>query len=138
MSRYQFIVHGPRSKAEAISVVRAAPPGTRIEIKAAKRTSDQNALMWVLLTKLSLALPWGGARQTPDRWKRCFLDALREEMEDDPELLPALFNPARKVNVSDSSSDLSKEEMSMLIELIYRFAAEHEVDLSDANAARAA
>lgn len=87
--------------------------------------------MWVLLTKLSLSLPWGGARQTPDTWKLLFLDNLRRELASEPALLPALGDSGGLVNVGTSSSDLTKDEMTMLIELILKFGAEHDVVFDD-------
>lgn len=131
MTRYLVTIEGPRSRNEALHVVNKAPVGTRVEIKAARRSSDQNALMWVLLTKLSLHLPWGGQRQTPDTWKLLFLDALRRELASEPALLPALDAAGGLVNVGTSSSDLTKDEMTMLIELILKFGAERGVDFED-------
>jgi hypothetical protein len=131
MTRYVIPLTGPRSRAEAHAVIDKAPSGTRIEVKAAKRSTDQNSLMWVLLTQLSLALPWGGAKQTPDTWKLLFLDALRRELAAEPHMLPALNQSGGIVNVGTSSSDLSKDEMTMLIELILKFGAEHDVDFSE-------
>jgi hypothetical protein len=131
MTRYLVTLTGPRSRNEALTVVRSAPVGTRVEVKAAKRSNDQNALMWVLLTRLSLSLPWGGERRTPDTWKLLFLDALRRELAEEEALLPALFAAGGFVNVGTSSSDLSKEEMTMLIELILKFGAEHGVVFDD-------
>jgi hypothetical protein len=135
MSRYLVTIHGPHSRHEALAVVSKAPLGTRVEVKAAKRSNDQNSLMWVLLTKLSLTLPWGGARQTPDTWKLLFLDALRRELATEPALLPALDSAGGLVNVGTSSSDLSKDEMTMLIELILKFGAEHAVAFDEEQAA---
>ena len=131
MTRYLVTLTGPRSRNDALAVVANAPVGTRVEIKAARRSNDQNALMWVLLTKLSLHLPWGGQRQTPDTWKLLFLDALRRELASEPALLPALDDAGGLVNVGTSSSDLTKDEMTMLIELILKFGAERGVDFED-------
>lgn len=131
MSRYLVTITGPRSRKEVLTVVSKAPVGTRVEVKAAKRSTDQNSLMWVLLTKLSLTLPWGGARQTPDTWKLLFLDALRRELATEPALLPALDSSGGLVNVGTSSSDLTKDEMTMLIELVLKFGAEHGVEFGD-------
>lgn len=135
MTRYVVTIEGPRSRNEAHAVVERAPVGTRVEIKAAKRSNDQNALMWVLLTKLSLSLPWGGARQTPDTWKLLFLDNLRRELSSEPALLPALDKSGGLVNVGTSSSDLTKDEMTMLIELILKFGASHGVEFEERAAA---
>jgi hypothetical protein len=137
VTRYQLVIYGPKSREAALRAVNAAPVGTRVEIKAEKRTNDQNALMWVLLTKLALALPWGGAKQTPDTWKLLFLDALRRELSQQPGMLPSIDGSGAVVNVGTSSSDLSKEEMTLLIELILRFGDQHDISFDDERRAAA-
>lgn len=39
-----------------------APVNTRVEFKEAKRTTDQNARMWAMLTDVAQQLPWHGQR----------------------------------------------------------------------------
>jgi hypothetical protein len=82
--------------------------------------------MWVLLTKMSVSLKWHGRHLTPDDWKLQFLDALRRAKNEELRIVPNIDNTGF-VNLSTSSSDLSKDEMSDLIELIYKFGAEHGV-----------
>lgn len=135
MTRFLITIHGPRSKQEAIHVIQKAPAGTRVEIKAAKRTNDQNALMWVLLTKLSLTLPWGGRLRSPDKWKDLFMDGLRAALDDEQETLPAIDDSGRQVPVGQSTSDLSVEEMTMLIEIILKFGADHGIEFDERRAA---
>lgn len=131
MTRFLIPLYGPKSKEELWRVISKAPAGTRVEIKGPKRTNDQNSLMWVLLTKLSLTLPWGGRLRSPDDWKDLFMDGLRAVMADERETLPAIDGSGRQVPVGNSTSDLSVEEMTMLIELIHKFGAEHGVVFSD-------
>ena len=131
MARYLVTIHGPKSRHEALSVVSKAPIGSRVEVKAAKRTLPQNSRLWAMLTDIALQVPWGGERRTPDTWKLLFLDALRRELAEEEALLPALFAEGGLVNVGTSSSDLSKDEMTMLIELLFRFGAEHGVVFQD-------
>jgi len=42
MSRYTFILNSAADRANALRTITAAPPGTRVEVKAAKRSTDQN------------------------------------------------------------------------------------------------
>lgn len=135
MTRFLITIHGPRSKQEAHHIIEKAPAGTRVEIKAAKRSNDQNSLMWVLLTKLSISLPWGGRLRSPDKWKDLFMDGLRSAMEEDQETLPAIDDSGRMVPVGQSTSDLSVEEMTLLLELILKFGADHGVEFDERNAA---
>jgi hypothetical protein len=133
MTRYLLTLEGSRSRGEAHALIERAPAGTRVEFKASKRTNEQNALMWVLLTAVSLQVPWDGRRRTPDRWKDLFMDALRAELDEEEEMLPALDGSGRRVNVGNSTSDLSKDEMGMLLELIQKFGAEHGVEFDQAH-----
>ena len=99
-----------------------APWGTRVEFKAAKRTLPQNDRMWATLTDVATQLDWHGQKLRPDDWKLLFLDALDREIN----AVPALDGKGF-VNLSASSSDLSKGEMTDLIELIFAFGAKHDV-----------
>jgi hypothetical protein len=69
--------------------------------------------MWSMLTDIARELPWHGIKLKPDDWKLVFLDALKRETRMVPNLDGNGF-----VNLGRSSSDLSKSEMSDLIELI--------------------
>ena len=126
MSRALVIIDGPRSRAQAARWCEKAPIGTRVTFQEGKRTTDQNALMWTLLTKIAQQLRWHGVKLSADDWKLVMLDGLKAEMRLVPNIAGNGF-----VNLGRSSSDLSKEEMSDLIELIYMFAAGHDVVLSE-------
>jgi len=82
--------------------------------------------MWCLLTEVAQQLPWHGIKLRPDDWKLLFLDALKRELRMMPTLDGAGF-----VNLGRSSSDLTKSEMSDLLELILKFGAEHGVKFAD-------
>jgi hypothetical protein len=106
-----------------------APEGTRIEFKRSKRSIPQNDRMWAMLTDVARQLEWHGQRLTPDDWKLIFLDALKREAR----VVPAL-NGDGFVNLGRSSSDLSKEEMGDLIDLIGAFGSQHGVEFADPKA----
>ena len=103
-----------------------APHGTRLEFKAPRRTLPQNDRMWAMLTDIASQLPWHGVKLTPEDWKLVFLDALKRELRMVPNIDGTGF-----VNLGRSSSDLSKEEMSDLFELIHAFGAKHGVTFHD-------
>ena len=129
MSRHTLILRGAADRAMAVQYVFAAPDGTRVDFKAAKRSLPQNDLMWSLLTSIARKLPWHGEKLTPNDWKLLFLDALQREVR----IVPNLDGTGR-VNLR-RSSDLSKDEMSQLIELIREFGARHGVKFIDERAA---
>jgi hypothetical protein len=96
--------------------------GTRVELKEAKRTTDQNARLWAMLTDVATQLTWHGQKLSTEDWKLVFLDALKREMRMVPNI-----NGNGFVNLSRSSSDLSKAEFSDFMEIIAAFGAEHGV-----------
>jgi hypothetical protein len=98
------------------------PRGTRVEFREPKRTTDQNALMWSRLTEIAAQIPYHGLRLSADDFKLLFLDALKREVRMVPNLDGNGF-----VSLGRSSSDLSKDEMSQLLELIAAFGAQHGV-----------
>lgn len=132
MSRATIILRSSAERARACNWIVKAPSGTRVEFKASKRTLPQNDRMWAMLTDVATQLPWHGKKLRPDDWKLIFLDALKRELTIVPNIDGTGF-----VNLSQSSSDLSKEEMSNLIELVAAFGAEHGVTFHDEPAALA-
>lgn len=126
MSRYYFILHTKGDRIRAVNTIAAAPDGARVEVKAAKRTLDQNKKMWAGLTDVATQLKWHGKRLRPDDWKLIFLDALKLESELVPNLDGTGF-----VDIGRSSSDLGKDEMADMITLIEKFGVEHGVVFGD-------
>jgi hypothetical protein len=113
VSRALVILQSPRDREKACSWIKQAPYGTRIEFKATRRTIPQNSLLWSLLTDVAEQVPWHGVKLRPDDFKLIFLDALKQEIRMVPNL-----NGDGFCNLGRSSSDLTKDEMTQLIELI--------------------
>lgn len=126
MSRYTFLLTDPASRERVCRWIMRAPVNARVDLKEPKRTVDQNARMWASLTDLAGQLTWHGVKLSPGDWKLVFLDALKQEMR----LVPNI-NGDGFVNLGRSSSDLSKQEMSDLLEIIYAFGAQHGVAFHD-------
>ena len=125
MSRALITLRGSADRARAAAWVSQAPFGTRVEFKQTKRSIPQNDRMWAMLTDVARQVPWHGQKLTPDDWKLVFLDGLKGEIRLVPNLDGNGFVSLRR------SSDLSKGEMSDLIELISAFGAEHGVEFGD-------
>lgn len=130
MSRALLVLDTDFQRQKAVDWCWSLKDGTRVEFKAPKRTDSQNDKMWAMLTEVSVQLKWHGIKLTPDDWKLQFLDALRRAHGDQIRVVPNTDNTGF-VNLGTSSSDLSKEEMSDLIELIFKFGAEHGVEFHD-------
>lgn len=113
MSRAVVVINSQADRQRIASWAMNVKPGTRVEFKEAKRSTDQNAKMWAMLTEVSQQVTYHGLKLTPDDWKLIFLDALKREVRMVPNLDGNGF-----VSLGRSSSDLSKGEMADLITLI--------------------
>ena len=125
MSRAVLVLINDEIRAKAVRWAQGVPQGTRIEFKAPKRTLPQNAKMWAMLTEVSEQVAYHGLKLDPDDWKLLFLDALKREVRMVPNLEGNGFT-----NLGRSSSDLSREEMADLIEIINEWGARHDVVFS--------
>lgn len=122
MTRHTITIRGQHDREQAARWSMHARDGMRIEFKQAKRSGEQNDKLWAMLTEVATQVPWHGIKLTPGDWKFIFLDALKRELRVVPNIDGTGF-----VNLGRSSSDLSKSEMSDLIELIHAFGAGHGV-----------
>lgn len=132
MSRATVIIASKIDRDRLVSWILNAPWNTRVELKAPKRTLPQNDRMWAMLTDVARQVTWHGIKLTPDDWKLVFLDALKREVRMVPNLDGNGF-----VNLGRSSSDLSKGEMSDLMELISAFGAREGVQFREPERAAA-
>lgn len=126
MTRATLVLVTPAIRQKAAHWAAMAPEGTRVDFKAPKRSLPQNDRMWAMLTEVAAQLPWHGIKLSADDWKLIFLDALKRELRMVPNIDGSGF-----VNLGRSSSDLSKEEMTGLIDLIHAFGAGHGVVFHD-------
>jgi len=126
MTRYLIVLNGDLDRERAVKAIRSAPAGTRLELKGARRTLQQNDLMWALLTDVALQKEHAGKKFTPDQWKSLFLHACGREAQ----FVPAL-NGVDLIPWGQSSRDLSKEEMSGLIDFVLAWGAENGVTFHD-------
>ena len=125
MSRALLILANDEIRAKAARWVKAAPVGTRVEFKQAKRSTEQNARMWAMLTDVAVQLAWHGQHYSADDWKDFFMHAMKQARwmpSEDGGMIP----------IGMRTSDLSKAEMGELMELMAAFGANHGVTFQDA------
>jgi len=122
MTRATLVLSYPSDRLRAARWLEQAPVGTRVEFKDAKRSLEQNSRMWAMLTDVATQKEHAGRRYTPDQWKVLFMHACGREVQFIPSLDNSTFIPW-----GQSSSDLSKSEMTELIEFIFAWGAEHGV-----------
>jgi len=100
---------------------RNVPEGTTVEFRAPRRSNDQNALMWSLLSQISKSVDWYGQKLTSDDWKDVLTASLRRAR-----VVPGI-DAGSFVPLGMRTSQMNKQELAELIELVYAFGAEHEV-----------
>jgi NinB protein len=115
------IIRGNREFAHRL--VDCAPVGSVIEVKAPRRTTDQNSLLWAMLSRISAAKPEGRAL-VPEVWKAVFMQALGHEQRFEMALDGKGFVP-----VGFRTSRMTKAQMADLITFIEEYAARHGVEL---------
>lgn len=119
------ILASQKQREIAVRLVLSAPHGSVCNISAPRRTNDQNAKMHAMLSDLSRAKPEGREHDVTV-WKSLLMaeagfQPLFERSLDGRGLVPIGFK----------SSRLSKAEFSDLIEAIYAYGAQHDVQWSD-------
>jgi len=122
VTRHLLTIYSQEDRERAAKYVRCCPAGTRVEFKAIKRTLAQSDLMWAMLTDISAQREHNGRKFTPDQWKVIMLAAIGREVQFIPSLDGKTFIPW-----GQSSSDLSREEMSDLISFMEMWGAENSV-----------
>lgn len=134
MGRHVITLANDRLRGTAIDYVRRAKPGSRVEFKGPRRSTDRNAAMWAKLSDIARQLVWHGRQLDAEAWKLVFLDALRRERKDEMQLVPNI-DMTGFVNISPvHSSDLDNEEMGDLLTIISAFGDEHGVVWSEPKA----
>lgn len=119
MSRALLILGSDLDRRKAMDWIKKAPVNTRITFQGPKRSIPQSDKMWALLTIIADKTTLQLVKLSAEDWKLVFLDALKRETR----IVPNLDNTGF-VNLGRSSSNLSKEEMSDLLELITAYMAE--------------
>lgn len=123
-SGHVVALHGDSSRNTAHRLVDRAPSGFLVEVREPKRTSEQSDKMWAMLGDISRAKPMG-RRHTPDDWKAIAMNACGWECQ----FVEGL--DGRPFPKGFRSSQLTKSQMSTLIEFLYAFGAEHRVIFHD-------
>lgn len=125
MTRALVIIRSAADRARIAKWAESVPFGTRIEFKAPRRSLEANAKMWAMLTEVAHQVDWYGEKLSAEDWKDVFSASLRRA-----KVVPGIDGGF--VPLGMRTSDMSKDEMSALIELIYAFGAERGVVFNDA------
>jgi hypothetical protein len=133
MGQYTLQINSQVERLKALDLTKKAPTGTYITWKRNKRTTDQNSLMWALLTIISKQIRWNGnewiisdigGRYSPENWKQLFAASLYKT-----QFMPDLDGGMLPLN--PSTSNMSKEQHSELCELIIAQASKWGINIKD-------
>lgn len=124
MKKLFNLVHAEARK-NAAACCYTSPDDWCVEFKPRTRSLDQNAALWGFLTDISNQVVWHGKTLDPESWKHIFSSSLKKQT-----VVPNLEGDGFVV-MGISTSKMSKQEMSELLELIQAFGAQHGVKFSD-------
>ena len=127
MGRALLVLTTDADRRKATEWIAKAPVGTRVEFKASKRSLPQNDRFWAMLTDISQQREHYGRKYKPDVWKAIMMQAWGKEH---PQYVPGI-DENDVVVLGYSSSDLSKEEMSDLMEFMSAWCAENGITLHE-------
>lgn len=114
-----IIIRTGADRQRAMRWVSQLPWGGVVEFKDKKRSSEQNAAMWSLLTQIARQRPMhNGVKMSAATWKAVFMDALGAEIT----WLPKL-DEAGMFAFGHRSSQMTIAQMTDLIELMLAWAA---------------
>lgn len=127
MGQAVTVIRTEKDRNEAADWLAKAPIGSRVWFKGPTRTLPQNDRFWAMLTDIvKQKKEIDGRTFTTEEWRSIFMEALGHEQR----FLPSL-DGKRFVPLGQSSSSLTKEEMSDMIEFMFSWGAENEVRWSD-------
>lgn len=125
MSRATLIIKTPADRAKVARWAANVEAGTSVEFRSKSRSTEQNALLWSLLTEIAKQVEWYGVYLSADDWKDVLTASLRKAR-----VVPGI-DPGTFVPLGMRTSQMTIPEMTALIELIYAFGAEHGVVFHD-------
>lgn len=124
MAGQTIILHGNSQREFAKRLIDKAPVGAVLNVKEAKRTTDQNAKMWAMLSDISRAKP-EGRQKTTEVWKQLFMHACGHEVQFETGLNGQPFPTGFR------SSQMTVTQMADLITFIQQYGDEHGVQWTD-------
>lgn len=120
---FRFVHMEARRRAAEYCMV--APEGSIAEFKDATRTLEQNAKMWPMLTDISKQVEWYKNWMTKEEWKDFFSAIILKQ-----KVVPNMDGTGF-IAVGGKTSTMGKKMFSEMIELMYAFGSDHDVEWSE-------
>lgn len=129
MNGATILLAGLHTRMAACQAVREAPTGFVVKIEAPARTLDQSSKFYALCSQLAQStLTWDGERQSKRAWHDLLLHAWMIATNKQPRLVEGL-NGGR-VSLLMGTRDMSKTDMSELIDFAAAWAIEHGIEVT--------
>ena len=116
-----FILSHAQARQRAAQAVLDAPSGYAVKITPPTRSLESNSAMWAMLGDVAKQVVWHGRKLDAESWKHIFTSSLKRQ-----DVVPNLDGTGFVV-LGQSTSKMTKAEMSDLLELIQAFGAQHNV-----------
>lgn len=120
----KFVLIHQEARRNCAAFAMEAPEGWHVTFQPATRSLEANAALWSMLADVASQVVWHGRKLDSESWKAMFTASLKKY-----EVVPNLDNTGFVV-LGQSTSKMSKSEMSDLLELIQCFGAQHNVKWS--------
>lgn len=91
-----------------------------VKVEPEKRSTEQNKRLWAMLGDISAQVDWYGQKLAPEDWKHVFSSAMKKQRA-----VPGIDGGF--VVLGQSTSKMSKAEMSEMQTLMEAFGAERDV-----------
>ena len=121
MDKQTYILVSGRIRQNAILAIQNAPDDYTVTIAPKKRSGDQNALLWALLTDVSRTKP-EGRQWTPETWKAAFMHSLGHQVR-----FCEGLDGSGPFPIGFRTSNLNVKQMSDLITVITEYGDRHGV-----------
>lgn len=112
------------NRSKALEAVQQAPEGWVMELLPNKRSVEQNRYLWALLNDVATQKTWCGMKMDAEDWKHLFTAALSGQR-----MTQGLHGGIVALGVS--TSKMTKDQMSELIESIIAWGIENGVRFTD-------
>ena len=121
--RHYILAHDTARRLAAAQCM-TAPAGYHVRVEPPTRSLEQNSRLWALLSEVSEQVVWHGRKLDSESWKCVFSASLKKQ-----DVVPGLNGDF--VVMGQSTSKMSKGELSDLMELISAFGANNGVKFSE-------
>jgi len=121
MSRNAITLQSKADREKAATWCANAPTGSTVEFRGPRRSVDQNALLWSFLGQISKHVDWYGQKLSSEDWKDVLTASMRRTR-----VVPGI-DAGTFVPLGMRTSQMSKQELSDLLELAVAFGTERGV-----------